>query len=417
MKEKLLFLLILIAQPSHAHVKWFSKVVDIAKPPVSPQHLMSVAAFQILFAAAFVIIIMTAFIDLKIYRSTGRLNEKLRFLNMKATVLYPMVLRLGVAIFFAFIATYFWFSPIILTPELTTTSRWVPIVQLCIAICALSKRATIGSAVGILILYSYAIHEYGWFHMLDYPIFIGIAVCLLRYQAKGLQDYLIQLSILRATTAISFLWVAVEKWAYPEWIYDLLEHSMSHLLMGFKLPFFVIASGIVEFCLAFLLIAGRLSSQVAALALFILLISAIPMVGLVDAVGHAPIIVVLAILISTQNRLGQHFVHSEPGNTIINPIVFGTAVPGLIAIYCIFHSIAYPGLPELPTPNHILDVAMALPFVILIAITIPKTLNRLMADARQVLYVKSSTIVESGVQTKDGMPAQVNSREQQKLAA
>jgi len=81
MKEKLLFLLILIAQPSHAHVKWFSHTVDISKPPLSPQNLMSLTAFKILFAAAFVIMIMTAFIDLKIYRSTGKLNEKFKLLN------------------------------------------------------------------------------------------------------------------------------------------------------------------------------------------------------------------------------------------------------------------------------------------------------------------------------------------------
>ncbi len=62
-----------------------------------------------------------------------------------------------------------------LTPELKTDDRWVPWVQLAIALSALNRRTVPLIGLGAAVLFVAAVAQYGVFHMLDYLIVIGVS--------------------------------------------------------------------------------------------------------------------------------------------------------------------------------------------------------------------------------------------------
>ena len=69
----------------------------------------------------------------------------------------------------------------------------------------------------------------------------------------------------------------------------------------------MVAAGFVEFCCAYLLIAGGLSARASAFILQFFFVSAIYYFGVVDAIGHSVIIVVLTLLILAENPFPLRF--------------------------------------------------------------------------------------------------------------
>jgi hypothetical protein len=123
--------------------------------------------------------------------------------------------------------------------------------------------------------------------------------------------------------------------------------------MGFKPEFFVIAAGFVEFCLAFTLMAGRLSSRVAAGVLLAIMVLAMPLVGVVDAIGHLPLVIVLVLLAGTRNTISWMNGKERAGTRANLLVVFRASsleltaycvsVLGLTAAYYLIHELAYKG--------------------------------------------------------------------------
>lgn len=372
-----------VAHPACAHVKWFSAIANAANVPHSPFGLFHNLAFVSLAIAAFAVLFLVTFIDFGVSNYRNRITGILHWFDTRMGPVLPVLLRIGVALFFFSIATYFMSSPIILTPELKTNAPWVPALQILIAVLALLPRTTRLASLGILVLYAYAIRQYGWFHMLDYPFFIGVAVFLAINEEFDSTRHFLKIAFLRMTTGLSFLWVAVEKWMYPDWSYDVLENGLSGLLMGFDPAFFVMAAGMVEFCLAFLLIFGRLSSQISAAILLLLMVSAIPLVGLVDAIGHAPAIVVLVILTTTQNRTAYLMGYSRPWDQLGKALAFLVTIPGLIGLYYLAHEFAYRPAGFAASPEMLLGALMMLPMLLIILSTLPHTVRRVFSDARR----------------------------------
>lgn len=371
------------AHPAYAHVKWFSAIANAATVPQSPFGLLHSLAFVTLAIAAFAVLFAVTFIDFGVSSYRNRITGVLHWFDTRVGPVLPLLLRFGVGLFFFSIATYFMSSPIILTPELKTNARWISALQILIACLAFFPRTARGASLGILILYAYAVRQYGWFHMLDYPFFIGVAVFLAINGEFDSTRHFLKLAFLRMTTGLSFLWVAVEKWMYPEWSYDVLEHGLTGLLMGFDPAFFVTAAGMVEFCLAFLLIFGRLSSQISAAILFLLMVSAIPLVGLMDAIGHAPAIVVLFILTATQNRTAYLMGYSRPWDQLGKALAFLVTIPGLVGLYYLAHEFAYPPGGASASSESLLGALMMLPMLLIILSTLPHTVRRVFADARR----------------------------------
>jgi len=329
---------------AHAHVKWFSTIADTRASPLTPLEAISSPLFIRVSLVAAVVMLVVALIDGRISHRSNQLIRLSALLEGRVEDFISPLLRVGVAVYFVAGVLYFHDLPIILTPELKTTAIWVPMLQLAIAATALFRRTVLMAALGIVGLYVYAVSTYGWFHMLDYPVFIGIAICLAMGSVRGVDKRDLMLTILRVTTGFTLLWAGVEKWLYPEWAYQLLEHDLHVILMGFSPEFVVLGAGFVEFCLAFVLMSGRFASQVASAVFLTMMILAIPLAGTIDLIGHLPFIVVLLILATTRNSV----VHDRQMpvsrmDAISHAFSFGVTILGSIGAYYISHEFAYTG--------------------------------------------------------------------------
>jgi len=366
--------LMLAAAPAIAHVKWFSKVANCASTPLTPTAVMLSAVFALLYACSTMAIAGTVWAE-RLLAGMQVIISLTHSLNRYASRLAAPVLRVAVAAYFAVLPFYFYDNPIILTPELKSDAAWVSISQLLVSASIAFRLPRLLAALGILMLYGHAIAIYGWFHMLDYPFFIGIAAFLAIDAIHGPKKHQLGFGVLRVLTAVSFLFVSVEKWMYPQWVYDILARDLGGILMGFSPPFFVMAAGFVEFSLAFLLLAGRLSSQVASLVLLLFMLSAIPLVGMVDAIGHAPLIVVLLIFAAMQNRSGPSLrlppVSAE--NFFFRVLVFMAAVPSMVGLYYLAHAIAYRHGLENKENAAILATALSIPVLGMIGVYLSRS--------------------------------------------
>jgi hypothetical protein len=327
------FIFLAGTMPCYAHVKWFSKLAACGGNPLPPQNVFFGNSFVALYALSAAAMLFVFFIDARIARAfpAGRQHP------WPSAMLPPgwcaSIMRVGIATTFALMPVYFWSSPIILTPELRTTGTWVSFLQLTIAALALFRRTAPVAALGILVLFSYSICCYGVVHLLDYVFFLGIAAYLVISARTNKEHLPLAMAFLRITTGASFLWVSVEKWAYPSWTYEILRFQLKPVLMGFPPEFVVTAAGFVEFCLAFVLVAGRLSSRIAAAVLLMLLMLAIPLVGPIDAIGHFPLIIVLALLAGTRNSIPLINGAGKPVSHGHTPTIFRIGLPRS-ALYC-----------------------------------------------------------------------------------
>jgi hypothetical protein len=143
-------------------------------------------------------------------------------------------------------------------------------------------------------------------------------------------------AILRWSIGITLMWASVEKWAYPEWTFPLLDMHPA-IGMGFRHPFFMNAAGMVEFGSAFALIWTSLVRRLAAIMLGATFISAVFEFGKVDAIGHLPIIAGLAV-IAVEPRMPSRY----PRPAWL-PACFLIALFGFIYAYCTAHAVLMPG--------------------------------------------------------------------------
>jgi hypothetical protein len=103
--------------------------------------------------------------------------------------------------------------------------------------------------------------------------------------------------VLFATTGLTLTWAAIEKFAYPEWSYQILERHPD-MLLGMSPYLFLLVSGFIEFNLAFVVLgATSVVGRLVALGLQSIFVLAIFKFGVVDAVGHLLIITILLILV------------------------------------------------------------------------------------------------------------------------
>ena len=380
MKQKLLLLIggIVLSLPAGAHVKWFSMMADCATTPITTFNIISSPLFAGFAVAALAAMLAVGFIDGRISRGVNLAARSAAWLDVEAAGLVAPFVRIGVAIYFASIVIYFYGTPIILTVDLKTNSTWVPLLQLAIAGTALLRRSAVFAAMGILVLFANAVSGYGLFHMLDYPFFLGLAAFLTIdsiYGQKGQQQ---GLGILRVTVGISLLWCGVEKWLYPDWTLELLQTDLRVLLKtGLSPMVIVMGAGFVEFCLAFVLIFGRLASQVAAAVLLSVMVSAIPVVGILDLIGHLPILVVLIILAATRNPIGRR--ETEPDKQrrdVDTAISFIVSVPGFIAAYYLGHEVAYGALANVNWAEGLVAGLLLVVLMVHVVRTAPHTFRR-----------------------------------------
>lgn len=284
-------------QAAYAHVKWFCNF-DVASQPRVLENVFS-RDFAALVLLAVSVMVAGCLLDRTelgeaVSRALDRVTASVR---MNANVLVRATC--------AFFLIALWaLGGILLTPELKTTSVLVSQLQLAMAASLLSRRTSALAGIGIVILFGLALRGYGLFHLMDYPIFLGVATYLVITSWPRLQPaWLPPAEVLRWSASITLMWASVEKWAYPEWTFPLYVGHPA-MSMGYDFELFMRAAGVIEFTLAFALLGTPLVRRSAAFILIGMFVSAIGEFGKVDAIGHSVIIAVLLVLAADQSRAG-----------------------------------------------------------------------------------------------------------------
>jgi hypothetical protein len=276
---------LLVPLPAEAHVKWFAPYDVPAQG--KPLHEVFSTTFLELFVAGivtftFVSWFETTALGAALWRGIDELAAGIRARTED-------LFRAGTAAFFI---ALFALGGIIMTPELKTDLDAIPWIQAAIAL-GMFWRATMAlSAAGIVALWAYGVERYGIYHMLDYPIFLGLAAYLaltpFYVRIRGLRP----LDIARWAAAVTLIWASVEKWAYPEWTYPILK-AHPDLAFHYTPSFYMTSAGFVEFSLAFALLWTPLVRSLAAAVLSFMFCAAVLEFGKIDAVGHLMIVVML----------------------------------------------------------------------------------------------------------------------------
>ena len=335
-------LLVLLPADAQAHIKWFEPY-DLTSPPRSIYLVFTNIYIVVSCATLLPIMGFVGYADVRLVRNNATIKA---LLNKSNAWIEPQFFRLMQAGIFIFFTSIFWYGNLLLTPELITGAgdrKWVGALQLVIAVAVLSRRVAFLSGIGITVLYVLAAHRYGMFHLLDYPIFLGVAAYIFIVSLFGTSCAGLASNVLRVLTGITLMWAGIEKFAYPEWTFPLLQRYPV-ISFGLDSEFYMAAAGFIEFAAAFLLITGALASRAAAAVLLILLVSAIPIFGLIDAIGHALFIAVLILLVLSDNRISlsallPHKTHTQ--YAILNVALFCIALAVMAALFYGGHQLYY----------------------------------------------------------------------------
>jgi hypothetical protein len=303
-----------------AHVKWFS-TFDVSDNPSSLDYLLrpdfkALTALSLLvFAAA--CLLEGSPLGSPIMRALDRVTGWLRT--------EPDRLVRAVCGFF-FIALWT-MGGVILTPELKTDNQFIPWLQLAMALSLIWRVTSPLAGLGIVVLFVTGISNYGIFHLADYPVFLGVAAYLvvtgLQLDLRGRRP----IDILRWSAGITLMWASIEKWAYPQWSFPLIEKHPS-LTMGYDADFFMIAAGVIEFTLAFGLLWTPLVRRFSAIMLAGMFISACFEFGKLDVIGHAGIIGVLLVLAGDDARMKV-----ERKHLLLAPAGYAAALVLFVGLY------------------------------------------------------------------------------------
>jgi len=276
-----------------AHIKWFYEY-DISEAPRAIGAVLS-PSYVHLYIASILAVYAFFWIDRALYRRAF-LMDRLGPLAISEDQAF-WIMRGATAFLFAALGIYgVTGHAVYLTPELETDIPVVPLIQILLAAIVFVRRLTPVVGLGVFGLYAMAIAEYGVFHLLDYLLFIGLAVFFVFGTRADPSWVKLRYVWLFATTGLTLGWGALEKWAYPQWTYPLLE-DRPELLLGFSPDFFMMSAGFVEFNIAFVLLgAASVASRLVALGLNVIFLFAVWLFGMIDAVGHAILIAVLLVL-------------------------------------------------------------------------------------------------------------------------
>jgi hypothetical protein len=297
----LIFLLGLSSSDVLAHVKWFAPY-DLTSSPRSAYFVFTSFHFVLFCTILLPFMSFAGYADHYLVRHSSSLKIALRQSNAWIEPQFFRVMQVGVLAFFTSI---FWHGNVLLTPELNiqaTDRKWVEVLQFAIAMAVINRRTAFLSGIGIAVLYALATYRYGVFHLLDYPIFLGVAAYIFIISLFGKSYAGLASNILRIFSGITLMWASIEKFAYPEWSFPILQRH-PEISFGLDSELYMIAAGFVEFVAAFLLVTGALASRIASAVLLVFFVSAIPVFGLIDAIGHGLIIAVLISFIFSENRI------------------------------------------------------------------------------------------------------------------
>jgi hypothetical protein len=344
------------ATTAAAHVKWFVNC-NVSDDPLPVHAVFTITLFQFLalFLSLFYLACLaerTAFGSILI----GVLDRCTAPLRSRA----DEFLRAAAAISFALL----WADGgIILTPELKGSSMSLSAIQLLMPIYLFSRATVPAAGAGIIVLYGYGVATYGLFHMLDYPVFVGLGIYFMLSVSHNVNLLAFRFHVLRWTVALSLLWPSMEKFLYPSWVAAIaIVHP--ELTLGFPVATVITAAGIVEFGLSFALFWTPLVRRLAALALILLLTAATFDFGKVDGIGHLMIVAILLVVVADQEGKPQRF------DPIVAPLVSTAALLATIFLYAGGHALYYGSTSAALVP--LIGGAALLAFIALCLLGLPQ---------------------------------------------
>lgn len=166
---------------AHAHVKWFADWSVILCPPRDPLRVLNAPLWQAFFAAAIVCMALLAWVDARLRAPVGGLLNVARIRRQAVhDAVMPqamLMLRVGLSAYWLMVSLTL-ATPVYLTPELAAP-QWVRWLQMACAVAVLSRSTCWLAGLGLITMYGLATLHHGWFHLLDYPLFLVIGIVLL----------------------------------------------------------------------------------------------------------------------------------------------------------------------------------------------------------------------------------------------
>ena len=286
--------------PAAAHVKWFAPYIVGA----SPQPLLATLS-NVWFWTA-VMLVLVFFLAARMLERAPVGQTTLAGINRVSAPLWTRAddfMRVAVGTFFVAI---FAVGGVYLTPDLATPSEWVSWFQLLIAAGLFWRRTMPLSAAGIIVLWVIALRDYDLFHLFDYlALGVGVAGYLVLAASNRPDWHRHRFEVLRWGVAIALMWSSLEKFAYPEWFYPLVEDK-PFLTFGLPRDVFIPMAGVAEFTMGFGLLWTPLVRRLSAVTLLVIFLSAVWPFGRVDMLGHA-LIMATIVLIAVDPERQLHF--------------------------------------------------------------------------------------------------------------
>jgi hypothetical protein len=310
-----------------AHVKWFVNC-NVSDDPLPAQAVLT--ATFLLFFTVFLILLYVGCVAERtaLGASISELLDRcMAPLHRRSDDLLRSVAAVSFALLWAD-------GGLIITPDLKASSIWLSAIQLLIPMYMFGRATLPAAGAGIIVLYGYGVATYGLFHMLDYPVFVGLGVFFALSVSQDSKLQAFRFDFLRWTVACSLLWPSIEKFVYPGWVAPI---AITHpeITLGFDVATVVTAAGIVEFGLCFALFWTPLVRRVAALALMAVLTAATFDFGKMDGIGHLMIIAILMVVFAhpagTQDR--RH--------PALAPLAGGLTLAAVILLYTGGHALYY----------------------------------------------------------------------------
>jgi hypothetical protein len=246
------------------------------------------------------------------------------------------------AIIGAFFVAIFAVGGVYLTPDLQTPNEWVSWLQLLIALLVFSRRTMPLAAAGIIGLWAIALRDYDFFHLLDYlALGVGVAGYLVLASDPQGRWYKHRFAVLRWGVAIALMWSSLEKFAYAEWFYPLVEER-PFLTFGMPRDTFIPMAGVAEFTMGFGLLWSPLIRRLSAVALIVIFTTAVYPFGRIDLVGHALIMGTLFLIAADPSPSGPKMKNMAPSIGSI-PVGLFAALVVIAGSYWGLHGLFYSG--------------------------------------------------------------------------
>ncbi|WP_349369094.1 DUF305 domain-containing protein [Salinarimonas sp.] len=284
------------AGPAQAHVKWFAPYIVDAPPREIGATLGNVWFW------AGIALVVAFFLAARLVERAAVGETVLSAMDRASDPLHRRLDDFVRVCIGAFFVAVFAVGGVYLTPDLQTPNEWVSWTQLAIAACVFSRKTMPIAAVGILALWIVALTDYAFFHLLDYlALGLGVAGYLVLASSSNESLRERRFETLRWAVAIALMWSSLEKFAYPDWFYPLVEER-PYLTFGLPRDVFIPMAGVAEFTLGFGLIWTPLVRRLSALALLVIFTAAVYPFGRIDLVGHALIMAVLVAIAADRER-------------------------------------------------------------------------------------------------------------------